>query len=35
VLDEVYDFADTALAHQKMADNKHKGKMAIRIQASR
>jgi crotonyl-CoA carboxylase/reductase len=35
VLDEVYDFKDTALAHQKMADNRHKGKMAIRIQAPR
>jgi crotonyl-CoA carboxylase/reductase len=34
VLDEVFDFADTGEAHQRMADNAHKGKMAIRIQAS-
>jgi crotonyl-CoA carboxylase/reductase len=34
VLDEVFDFEDTALAHQRMADNKHKGKMAIRVQAA-
>jgi len=34
VLDQVFDFADTAKAHQLMAENKHKGKMAIRIQAS-
>lgn len=35
VLDEVFDFEQTAEAHQRMADNKHKGKMAIRIQAPR
>ncbi len=34
VLDEVFDFGDTALAHQRMADNQHKGKMAIRVQAA-
>ena len=34
VLDEVYPFEETALAHQKMAENRHKGKMAIRVQAS-
>ena len=33
VLDEIYDFEDTPLAHQRMADNQHKGKMAIRVQA--
>ncbi len=33
VLDQVFDFADTAKAHQLMAENKHKGKMAIRVQA--
>jgi crotonyl-CoA carboxylase/reductase len=33
VLDQVFDFEDTALAHQRMANNEHKGKMAIRIQA--
>ena len=33
VLDEVFPFAETAAAHQRMADNKHKGKLAIRIQA--
>jgi crotonyl-CoA carboxylase/reductase len=35
VLDEVFDFEDTALAHQRMADNQHKGKMAIRVQCPR
>lgn len=33
VLDQVYDFGDTALAHQHMLENKHKGKLGIRIQA--
>jgi crotonyl-CoA carboxylase/reductase len=33
VLDKVYPFAETAEAHQLMAENKHKGKLAIRIQA--
>lgn len=33
VLDEVFAFEDTSLAHQRMADNLHKGKMAIRVQA--
>jgi crotonyl-CoA carboxylase/reductase len=34
VLDEVYPFERTAEAHQRMAENHHKGKMAIRVQAS-
>jgi crotonyl-CoA carboxylase/reductase len=33
VLDQVFDFAETARAHQLMKDNKHKGKLGIRIQA--
>lgn len=33
VLDQVFDFADTPLAHQLMMENKHKGKLGIRIQA--
>ncbi len=33
VLDELYEFADTPKAHQAMAANRHKGKMAIRVQA--
>jgi len=33
VLDRVFDFADTGAAHQLMARNQHKGKLAIRIQA--
>ena len=33
VLDELYDFTDTPKAHQNMAANRHKGKMAIRVQA--
>ena len=33
VLDQVFDFADTALAHQLMKENKHKGKLGIRVQA--
>jgi crotonyl-CoA carboxylase/reductase len=33
VLDEVFPFEKTAEAHQLMAENKHKGKLAIRIQA--
>jgi len=31
VLDEVFEFTDAAKAHQLMAENKHKGKMAIRV----
>jgi crotonyl-CoA carboxylase/reductase len=34
VLDKVFPFDQTAEAHQLMADNRHKGKMAIRVQAS-
>jgi crotonyl-CoA carboxylase/reductase len=33
VLDQVFDFADTPLAHQLMKENKHKGKLGIRVQA--
>jgi crotonyl-CoA carboxylase/reductase len=33
VLDELYEFVDTPKAHQAMAANRHKGKMAIRVQA--
>jgi crotonyl-CoA carboxylase/reductase len=33
VLDQVFDFAETPLAHQLMKENKHKGKLGIRIQA--
>jgi crotonyl-CoA carboxylase/reductase len=33
VLDEVFEFKDTPLAHKLMAENKHKGKMVIRVQA--
>lgn len=33
VLDQVLDFKDTALAHQLMKENKHKGKLGIRVQA--
>ena len=33
VLDKVYPFQDTAEAHQLMAENKHKGKLGIRVQA--
>ncbi len=33
VLDQVFDFEDTPKAHQLMAENKHKGKMAVRVQA--
>jgi crotonyl-CoA carboxylase/reductase len=33
VLDQVFDFAETAHAHQLMMENKHKGKLGIRIQA--
>jgi crotonyl-CoA carboxylase/reductase len=32
VLDEVFDFEQTPEAHQRMAENRHKGKMAIRVQ---
>jgi NADPH:quinone reductase-like Zn-dependent oxidoreductase len=35
VLDECFDFEETATAHQRMADNQHKGKMAIRVQVAR
>ncbi len=33
VLDQVFDFVDTPAAHQLMKENKHKGKLGIRIQA--
>jgi crotonyl-CoA carboxylase/reductase len=33
VLDKVYPFEQTADAHQQMAENKHKGKLGIRVQA--
>jgi crotonyl-CoA carboxylase/reductase len=33
VLDQVFDFVETPLAHQLMMENKHKGKLGIRIQA--
>ncbi len=33
VLDHVFDFNDTPKAHQLMKENKHKGKLGIRIQA--
>lgn len=33
VLDQVFDFAETPMAHQLMMENKHKGKLGIRIQA--
>ncbi len=33
VLDEVFPFEKVAEAHQLMADNKHKGKLGIRVQA--
>jgi crotonyl-CoA carboxylase/reductase len=33
VLDQVFEFADTPKAHQLMMENKHKGKLAIRVQA--
>jgi crotonyl-CoA carboxylase/reductase len=35
VLDETFNFEETAVAHDLMANNKHKGKMAIRVQAPR
>jgi crotonyl-CoA carboxylase/reductase len=35
VLDEVFEFEDTARAHDLMARNLHKGKMAIRVQCPR
>jgi crotonyl-CoA carboxylase/reductase len=35
VLDKVYPFEKTAEAHQLMAENRHKGKLAITIQAPR
>lgn len=31
VLDEVFDFEQTPMAHQRLVDNTHKGKIAIRI----
>ncbi len=34
VVDDVFSFERTAEAHQLMADNKHMGKMVIRVQAS-
>ncbi len=34
VLDQVYPFADTPKAHAAMAENKHKGKSTIAIQAN-
>jgi crotonyl-CoA carboxylase/reductase len=33
VLDQVFTLEETAKAHQLMADNKHKGKLGIRVQA--
>ena len=33
VLDRVFPFHEGALAHQLMADNQHRGKMAIAVQA--
>lgn len=33
VLDQVFNFEETPHAHQLMAENKHKGKMAVRVQA--
>jgi crotonyl-CoA carboxylase/reductase len=33
VLDRVFEFADTAEAHQLMKENRHQGKLAIRVQA--
>jgi crotonyl-CoA carboxylase/reductase len=33
VLDQVFDFSETPKAHQLMKENKHKGKLGIRIQA--
>jgi crotonyl-CoA carboxylase/reductase len=33
VLDQVFEFADTPRAHQLMKENKHKGKLGIRVQA--
>lgn len=35
VVDDVFEFEQTAYAHQLMADNKHMGKMVIRVQAPR
>jgi crotonyl-CoA carboxylase/reductase len=35
VLDQVFDFDETPKAHQLMMENKHKGKLGIRIQAPR
>src|SRR5262249_24035627 len=33
VLDQIFDFTETPKAHQLMKENKHKGKLGIRIQA--
>jgi crotonyl-CoA carboxylase/reductase len=33
VLDQVFDFTETPAAHQLMLENKHKGKLGIRVQA--
>jgi crotonyl-CoA carboxylase/reductase len=33
VLDQVFDFMETPAAHQLMLENKHKGKLGIRVQA--
>jgi crotonyl-CoA carboxylase/reductase len=33
VLDQIFDFPETPAAHQLMKENKHKGKLGIRIQA--
>lgn len=33
VLDQVFDLGDTAAAHQLMLENKHQGKLGIRVQA--
>jgi crotonyl-CoA carboxylase/reductase len=34
VLDQVFDFMETPAAHQLMLENKHKGKLGIRVQAA-
>jgi crotonyl-CoA carboxylase/reductase len=33
IVDRVFAFEETALAHQLMSENRHKGKMVIRVQA--
>ncbi len=35
VVSEVFEFEQTAEAHERMSSNKHKGKMVIRVQAPR